>query len=159
MLLLKDNKVGEREGLTCPTHTPGPNCDLGVERSRSPGEMADARAQLPDEYNPLFEWGSEGEIDTPPVVDDGRFVGLVALEDVRGVSRDAWDTTTVHEIMTPVAQLVVVPPDEDAAEALNKLTQRDVRQLPVVRDGDLAGLLRRRDIIKWLQLESELNIG
>jgi CBS domain-containing protein len=94
-----------------------------------------------------------------PVVEDGRFVGLVALEDIRAVSREAWDTTTVREIMTPIDQLVVVTPDEDAAEALNKLTQRDVRQLPVVRDGALTGLLRRRDIIKWLQLESELNIG
>jgi Zn-dependent protease/predicted transcriptional regulator len=94
-----------------------------------------------------------------PVLEDGRFVGLVTLEDVRAVSRDAWDTTIVREIMTPVAQLVVVTPDEDAAEALNKLTQRDVRQLPVVRDGALAGLLRRRDIIKWLQLESQLSIG
>jgi len=94
-----------------------------------------------------------------PVVEDGRFVGLVALEDIRAVSRDAWDTTTVREIMTPIDQLVVVTPGEDAAEALNKLTQRDVRQLPVVRNGALTGLLRRRDIIKWLQLESELNIG
>jgi hypothetical protein len=31
----------------------------------------------------------------------------------------------------------------------------DVRQLPVLRNGNLAGLLRRRDIIQWLQLQSE----
>jgi CBS domain-containing protein len=94
-----------------------------------------------------------------PILDNGRLIGLVTLQDVRGVSRDAWDTTTIRQIMTPVDQLTVVTPDEDAADALNKLTQRDVRQLPVMRDGALAGLLRRRDIIKWLQLESELNIG
>jgi predicted transcriptional regulator len=90
-----------------------------------------------------------------PVLDDGRLVGLVTLEDVRKVSRDAWDTTTVSEIMTPADQLVVVAPQEDAAEALEKLTQRDVRQLPVLRDGQLVGLLRRRDIVKWLQLHAE----
>jgi len=93
-----------------------------------------------------------------PVLDDGRLVGMVALEDVRGVSRDVWDTTAVSEIMTPADQLVTVSPDEGAADALNKLTGRDVRQLPVIRDGELGGLLRRRDIIKWLQLESELSI-
>jgi len=90
-----------------------------------------------------------------PVLDDGRLVGLVTLEDVRKVSRHAWDTTTVSEIMTPADQLTVVTPDEDAAEALNKLVQRDVRQLPVLRDGQLVGLLRRRDIIKWLQLQAQ----
>jgi Zn-dependent protease/predicted transcriptional regulator len=92
---------------------------------------------------------------TFPVLDDGRLVGIVTLEDVRKVSRHAWDTTTVSEIMTPADQLTVVTSDEDAAEALNKLAQRDVRQLPVLRDGQLVGLLRRRDIIKWLQLHAE----
>jgi CBS domain-containing protein len=61
--------------------------------------------------------------------------------------------------MTPVDQLVTATPDEDAAQALDKLMGRDVRQLPVVRDGELAGLLRHRDIIKWLQIESELSAG
>jgi CBS domain-containing protein len=52
-----------------------------------------------------------------------------------------------------------VGPDDDAAEALSKLTGRDVRQLPVVSDGELVGLLRRRDIVKWLQLHSELGLS
>jgi CBS domain-containing protein len=50
----------------------------------------------------------------------------------------------------------VVSPREDANEAFEKLTRRDVRQVPVVQDGHLVGLLRRRDIVKWLQLHSEL---
>jgi Zn-dependent protease/predicted transcriptional regulator len=90
-----------------------------------------------------------------PVLDNGRLIGLVTLEDIRRVPRDAWDTTTVSEIMTPTDQLVVVAPQEDAAEALNKLMQRDVGQLPVLRDGQMVGLLRRRDIVKWLQLHAE----
>jgi len=92
-----------------------------------------------------------------PVMEQDRLVGLVTLEDARGVSRDAWDTTSVGQIMTPTDQLVTVRPDEDAAKALDKLMGRDVRQLPVLRGGKLGGLLRRRDIVKWLQLESELS--
>jgi CBS domain-containing protein len=60
--------------------------------------------------------------------------------------------------MTSADQLLTVTPDEDAAEALNKLMGHDVRQLPVLRDGELAGLLRRRDIVKWLQLQSGLSV-
>lgn len=78
---------------------------------------------------------------------------------MRTVSHDAWDTTTVREIMTPVDQLVTVSPDEDAAQALDKLAQRDVRQLPVLRDGQLVGLLRRRDIVTWLQFHAKLARG
>lgn len=93
------------------------------------------------------------------VVDDGSFVGLVTLGDVRGVSRDAWDRAYVRDIMTPTAELLMIDPDEDAAEALRKLAQRDVRQLPVVQGGRLVGLLRRRDIVRWLHLHTELGLG
>jgi CBS domain-containing protein len=91
-----------------------------------------------------------------PVLDGTRLMGIVTLEDVRNIPRDAWETTNVAQIMTPTNQLVVVTADEDADKALSKLTQRDVRQLPVVNNGELLGLLRRRDIIKWLQLHSDL---
>jgi Zn-dependent protease/CBS domain-containing protein len=92
-----------------------------------------------------------------PILEDGthRLAGLVTLDDVRGISRDVWETTRVADIMTPASKLVVVGPNDDAAEALGDLTGQDVRQLPVVENGDLVGLLRRRDIVKWLQLHSE----
>ena len=64
----------------------------------------------------------------------------------------------VRQIMTSADQLVSVMAGEDAAEALNKLQRRDVGQLPVMRNGSLAGLLRRRDIVMWLQLHSELGL-
>jgi Zn-dependent protease/CBS domain-containing protein len=94
-----------------------------------------------------------------PALDGGHLAGIVTLDDVRKVTRDKWDTVRVREIMTPTSQLLTVSPDEDAAEALDKLTQNDVRQLPVVRGGELLGLLRRRDIVKWLQLHSEMVRG
>jgi Zn-dependent protease/CBS domain-containing protein len=93
-----------------------------------------------------------------PVMDKGELVGLVTLEDVRRVAREAWDRTTVREIMTPAQNLVVVQAEEDAADALSKLQQRDVRQLPVMRNGELAGVLRRRDVMRWLQLETSAEV-
>lgn len=89
-----------------------------------------------------------------PIVEGDRLVGLVCLEDVRKVPREAWGTTPVSQIMTPVDQLETISPREDAAEALTKLAQRDVRQVPVVQNGHLLGMLRRRDIMRWLQLQS-----
>ena len=91
-----------------------------------------------------------------PVLEGDKVVGLVTLDDVRSVSRDAWQDTMVGDVMTPVRDLKTVTPDEDAVEALNALQERDIRQLPVMRNGTLAGLIRRRDIIKWLQLNSEV---
>ncbi|MGD8791510.1 MAG: site-2 protease family protein [Anaerolineae bacterium] len=94
-----------------------------------------------------------------PVMEGDRLVGLVCLHDVRSVSRADWETVTVRQIMTPRDDLVTMAAGEQAADALTQLQQLDVRQLPIVDNGSLVGLLRRRDLIKWLQLQSDLSLS
>jgi CBS domain-containing protein len=79
----------------------------------------------------------------------------VTLEDVRAVAREEWNQKRVGGIMTTADQLITIGAEQGAAEALDRLRARDVRQLPVIENGQLAGCLRRRDIVKWLQLETE----
>jgi Zn-dependent protease/CBS domain-containing protein len=91
-----------------------------------------------------------------PVLQDGdQLAGLVCLDDVRKVPRADWETTRVRDIMTPIDQVAVVTPDEEAGEAFAVLTGRDVNQVPVVQDGHLVGMLRRRDVLRWLQLHAD----
>lgn len=89
-----------------------------------------------------------------PVVEGDRLVGMVCLEDVREVPREAWETTPVRAIMTPADQLATASPQEDLAKAFEELARRDVGQLPVVQGGRLVGMLRRRDIARWLEVQS-----
>lgn len=94
-----------------------------------------------------------------PVVEndqvEGQVVGMVTLEDVRRLSRQEWDQTTVREIMIPREKLETIKADTTAAEALDKLMNDSMRPLPVLEDGRLLGLLRRQDIARWLQLHSK----
>jgi Zn-dependent protease/CBS domain-containing protein len=91
-----------------------------------------------------------------PVLDHNFLVGIVTLDDVHRVPRDQWPRVRVDEIMTPQAELVTISPQEDASEAMNKLIQRDARQLPVVLENcEFLGLLRRCDIMRWLQLNQK----
>jgi CBS domain-containing protein len=60
----------------------------------------------------------------------------------------------VGAIMTPADRLVTVAPSEEASVALRVLAGRDVDQVPVVEDGRLVGLLRRRDVLRRLQLQA-----
>ena len=93
-----------------------------------------------------------------PVTDvSGQLVGVVSLEDIRKVPRKDWDTTPVSQIMTPRSELEPLNPREDATEALDALSQKDLRQLPVVQDGQVVGMVRRADIMRWLQLHSEIS--
>ena len=103
----------------------------------------------------VYDWMLGTEERAFPVVREDRLAGLVSLEDVRKVPREKWPETTVERIMTPADQLVVVGPGEGASEALHELTRRDVQQLPVVENGKLLGMLRLRDIMRWLRLQSD----
>jgi Zn-dependent protease/CBS domain-containing protein len=94
-----------------------------------------------------------------PVLEGSSLVGLVTLQDLREVPRDRWQGTNVHEIMTPVEELETVNPDSDAADAMQTLTRRDVRQLPVLDGHELVGMLRRQDLVRWLQLNSDESLA
>lgn len=87
-----------------------------------------------------------------PVMRDGQLEGLVCIEDLRRVPRDDWASTPVREVMTPAGDLATVEPEADAHEALTELGRRDVDQLPVVDHGELVGLVRRKDLIRWIAL-------
>jgi CBS domain-containing protein len=94
-----------------------------------------------------------------PVIEGGRLAGLVCLADVRRLPREARPQTAVRDIMTPASRLSAIRPDEDAAEALSRLASTGVNQL-LVMDGDrLAGVVLREDILKWLALQGDPEIG
>ena len=94
-----------------------------------------------------------------PVVEGERLLGMIYIENLRDVDRSAWEGMTVRQVMVPDRELEVVTPRDDAMDAFQKLTQRDMRQIPVVRNGELIGMLRRRDILRWLQVRSEMAGG
>ena len=81
--------------------------------------------------------------------------GIVTLTDVHKVPTEDWDATSVGEIMTG-APLISVEPDADLQTALRLMGERDLNQLPVMRNGELAGLLTRSGVIRFLQFREEL---
>lgn len=91
-----------------------------------------------------------------PVMEGEHLLGVVYVENLREVDRSHWDTTTVKDVMIPESKLEVVTPREDAMDAFQKLARKDMRQIPVVQNGELVGMLRRRDILRWLQVHSEM---
>ena len=91
-----------------------------------------------------------------PVVEGDRFVGLVTLKDVRKVRQQDWANVPIREIMTPVPELPSIEPEESGAAAFDALSQRDLDQLPVLDEGRLLGIIRRKDIVWWLELHSTL---
>lgn len=94
-----------------------------------------------------------------PVLQGDTLAGLICLDDVRKIPRDEWDNTLVRDIMTPADQLDVIDPHEETTAALEKLSRREVSQIPVVQGGQLVGMLRERDIMRWLQLQGDVQFS
>jgi len=90
------------------------------------------------------------------VIEDDKIAGLVTINDVRRVLPNERTNTTVQDIMTPSKKMIVVAPEEDVSEAFERLQVGDIRQLPVVQENKIVGFLRRKDIVRWLQLQSQL---
>jgi len=90
------------------------------------------------------------------VLDRGNLKGIICLDDVRGVPKESWETTYVRDVMTPEDKLEVVSPRDDGNTVLVRLNSKDVHQLPVVDGGRVVGVLCRSDVIRFLQLHTEL---
>lgn len=82
-------------------------------------------------------------------------LGLVTVDDVRKLSPETRHDTPVREIMTPSKELEVVAPEANVSEAFDRLQDRGIPQLLVMHGNKIVGLLRRKDIVRWLELQSQ----
>jgi CBS domain-containing protein len=91
-----------------------------------------------------------------PVVDGGRFAGIVTIGDLRKVEQEHWSATPVDAVMTSAAQLPTVTANEELASALEKFGA-DLPLLPVVdARGALVGLLHRESVIGYVRMREML---
>jgi CIC family chloride channel protein len=86
----------------------------------------------------------------PVVGPDGTMTGIVSIHDVRPVLLDERVTRIVNagDIMTE--DVIVLAPDDDLNMAMEKLSIKDIEEIPVVeRNGPnrVIGMLRRKDVI------------
>lgn len=89
------------------------------------------------------------------VFENNKFAGLVTFEDIQAINPGSRGQVMVKDVMTPSQKIVVIAPEEEASEAFERLQSEKIRQLPVVSGSKIIGLLRRKDIIRWLQLQSQ----
>ena len=92
------------------------------------------------------------------VEENGELVGLITVHEVKEVERQKWPYTTVDEVMRPLDKIHTISPDIPVTEALERMSREDVNQLPVVRNGQLAGVISRGHILQMLKTRTELKV-
>jgi Zn-dependent protease/predicted transcriptional regulator len=91
-----------------------------------------------------------------PVVEEDRILGIITLGDIKSVSKDSWEEIRCRDVMTPVERLISVTPQQSASEALLLMSKHNVGRLLVLEDGKLAGIISRSDLLKTIQIKTEL---
>jgi Zn-dependent protease/CBS domain-containing protein len=140
----------------------------GIERSLAGIKVRDALDSSPPSVSPnesvadlVSERMLRGEERCFLVLhDDGGLAGIVTLSDVRRLPRDDWSAARVTDIMTRFADLATIGPDTALVEALRRLQEREVGQLPVVESGSRAplGLVTRRGILRLIDARLKLGV-
>jgi Zn-dependent protease len=81
-------------------------------------------------------------------------LGMMTLRDLRRFQLSEWAFTHVGEAMTPFHRLRALPPGMPAGEAFRTLLESGEEQLPVLDGATLLGVLRRRDLVSYIERRS-----
>jgi CBS domain-containing protein len=101
----------------------------------------------------------EANVGSLLVTDGGAVAGIVTERDyLRRVTLEGRTEreTAVGEIMS--SPLVVVTPDTEVDECMAVMTDRRIRHLPVVTDGDVVGIVSIGDLVKFTSRRQSFEI-
>jgi CBS domain-containing protein len=102
----------------------------------------------------------EANVGSLLVTENGRLTGIVTERDyLRRVTLEGRDEkeTPVREIMT--SELVYVTPDTSIDECMAVMTERRIRHLPVLSEGqEIAGVVSIGDVVKFRSKQQSFQI-
>jgi len=83
---------------------------------------------------------------------------MLTLHNIKKVKKEKWDALSVKNVMTPLVDLITVPPDENAWTLLRRMDEADVNQIPVIESGQIIGLVTRKNLFHYLRNSNETRI-
>lgn len=118
------------------------------ELMRAPLQRISEALSLRELANAFSVW-----LKSPALATDlnGNVVGMIALEQVRQVQRAEWETMRVRQVMQPLSPETNIRPTDPALRALQLLTQGDQDPLAVMQEGEIAGMIGRVELARYLQ--------
>lgn len=103
------------------------------------------------------------ETNTRPVYfaeSDGRYRGMVSIDDLRLVERSQWESQTVQSIVHPIAEIPHVTESTSLVEVINFMETQQLPWITVLSPaGAVAGIIDRGDIVRSLVQKLKLQIS
>jgi predicted transcriptional regulator len=90
-----------------------------------------------------------------PVIDDGKFLGILTLKEVKDVPRENWGKVKVSEISIPHEKRWEVSSDVDVMKALELMIKEDKGRIVVTEKERIIGLITRNGIARYVQIKGK----
>lgn len=92
------------------------------------------------------------------VAEEGKLLGILTVPDIKGVPKELWQSTTVHEAMTPVRKVRTVEAAESAADVLEQMDQWAEEEMPVLEKGELIGIVFKDGLLRLARVRATLGV-
>lgn len=93
-----------------------------------------------------------------PVVQGDEVIGVIGAEEVRKIPSQNWEFVRVGEVRHHIDDAYEIGVDDDAWEALSKLSDEHVCRLIVVEDNHLKGTVGRESVYRLVQTKMQMGI-
>jgi CBS domain-containing protein len=91
---------------------------------------------------------------------DGRYRGMVDIQDVRDIERSEWEYKTLNDIARPLTSVTNIRETTTLVEVINLLEQKQLSRVVVLTPTDaVAGVIDRGEIVRALGKKMNLSIS
>jgi predicted transcriptional regulator len=87
-----------------------------------------------------------------PVMDRGKFLGILTFKEVKNVPREDWGRVRVSEVYVPHERRWEVSPEADVITALELMIKEDKGRIVVTEKDKIIGLITRNGIARYVQI-------
>lgn len=107
---------------------------------------------LVDDYFMKYKFGRF------PVIEDEktqRFIGVISLHDIKGVSKEEWPEVKIGDIVKSVSESEKVDMSMEISDAIKKMGKNDLGHLVVMSGDKLRGIITKSDVMRFIRIRSE----
>jgi Zn-dependent protease/predicted transcriptional regulator len=108
-----------------------------------------------DEYFMRYRFGRF------PVVNgsgrNARFIGMISLHDIKTVKREMWPHTRVGDVVEPITDKEIVDMSLEISDAIKKMGKSGLGHLVIMSGDRLKGIITKSDVMRFIQIRSELH--
>lgn len=95
-----------------------------------------------------------------PVIEDEktqRFIGVISLHDIKGVSKEEWPEVKIGDIVKSVSESEKVDMSMEISDAIKRMGKNDLGHLAVMSGDKLRGIITKSDVMRFIKIRSEFH--